>query len=160
MPWRRMGERRHSSYSYLTSAPDGGEWSASRPGRALPPGPIRQEVVWAPESVWTQELEEKSSASVGDRTPVVQSVVSHYTDWATPPQKVGTQLLLLEKLFYNDMIISLLRSARGRRFVSYFLIICKNFWSCVSGFKGQKISVAAVFSQVVPVTRYVTFLSS
>jgi hypothetical protein len=32
------GERRHSSYLYLTSALDGGEWSASRPGRALPPG--------------------------------------------------------------------------------------------------------------------------
>jgi hypothetical protein len=31
-------------------------------------------------------LEEKSSASVGDWTSVVQSVVSHYTDWATPAQ--------------------------------------------------------------------------
>jgi hypothetical protein len=30
------GERRYSSYSYLTSALDGGEWSVSRPGRALP----------------------------------------------------------------------------------------------------------------------------
>jgi hypothetical protein len=30
------GERRYSSYSFLTSALDGGEWSASRPGRALP----------------------------------------------------------------------------------------------------------------------------
>jgi hypothetical protein len=30
--------RRYSSYSYLTSALDGGEWSASRPGSALPPG--------------------------------------------------------------------------------------------------------------------------
>jgi hypothetical protein len=38
----------------------------------------------APEPVWTQRLEEKSSAPVGDRTPVVQSVVRHYTDWATP----------------------------------------------------------------------------
>jgi hypothetical protein len=41
MPWRHMGGdevRRHSSYSYLTSALDGGEWSVSRPGRALPPG--------------------------------------------------------------------------------------------------------------------------
>jgi hypothetical protein len=38
---------------------------------------------WAPELVWTQRIEEKSSASVGDRTPVVQSVVTHYTDWAT-----------------------------------------------------------------------------
>jgi hypothetical protein len=28
----------YGSYSFLTSALDGGEWSASRPGRALPPG--------------------------------------------------------------------------------------------------------------------------
>jgi hypothetical protein len=59
---------------------------ASRPSRALPPGkgPIVQEAGWASKQVWTQRLEEKSSASVGDRTPVVQSVVRHYTDWATP----------------------------------------------------------------------------
>jgi hypothetical protein len=67
----------------------GGEWSASRPGRALPPGkgpsvPIVQDAGWAPEPAWTQRLEEKSSASVGDRTPVVQSVVRHCTDRATP----------------------------------------------------------------------------
>jgi hypothetical protein len=58
------------------------------PGRALPPGkgppvPIVQEAGWAPEPIWTQGLEEKSSASVGDRTPVVQPVVRHYTDWDT-----------------------------------------------------------------------------
>jgi hypothetical protein len=50
-----------------TSALDGGEWSASRPGRALPlgkgpPVPIVQEAGWTPEPVWTQRLEEKSSA--------------------------------------------------------------------------------------------------
>jgi hypothetical protein len=32
------GERRYSSYSFLTSALDGGEWSAPRTGRALPRG--------------------------------------------------------------------------------------------------------------------------
>jgi hypothetical protein len=32
------GERWCSSYSFLTLALDGGEWSASRPGRALPLG--------------------------------------------------------------------------------------------------------------------------
>jgi hypothetical protein len=62
-----------------------GEWSASRPGRALlpgkePPVPIGQEAGWASEPVWTQGLEEKSSASVRDRTPVVQFVVRHCTD--------------------------------------------------------------------------------
>jgi hypothetical protein len=84
-----MGERRYSSYSFLILALDGGEWSASRTGRALPPGKgplvhIEQEAGWAPEPVWTQRLEEKFSASVGDRTLVVQSVVRHNTDWATP----------------------------------------------------------------------------
>jgi hypothetical protein len=46
------GERKYSSYSFLTSALDGGEWSASRPGRAFPPEkgpplPIVQEAGWA-----------------------------------------------------------------------------------------------------------------
>jgi hypothetical protein len=35
--WRLGGEE-YSSYSFLTSALDGGEWSASRPGPALPQG--------------------------------------------------------------------------------------------------------------------------
>jgi hypothetical protein len=39
-PWRRLGGGggRYSSYSFMTSALDGGEWSASRPGRAFTPG--------------------------------------------------------------------------------------------------------------------------
>jgi hypothetical protein len=32
------GERRYSFYSFFTSVPDGGEWLASRPSRALPRG--------------------------------------------------------------------------------------------------------------------------
>jgi hypothetical protein len=71
--------------TFLTAALEGGEWSAARSGRALPPGkeppvPTVQEAGWAPEPVWTQRVEEKPSASVGDRTPGVQSVVRHYTD--------------------------------------------------------------------------------
>jgi hypothetical protein len=59
------GERRYSSYSFLTSALDGGEWSASCTGRALPRGkdppvPIVEEAGWALEPVWTQRLQEKS----------------------------------------------------------------------------------------------------
>jgi hypothetical protein len=94
-----LGERRYSSYSFLTSALEGGEWSASRPSRALPPGkeplvPIVYEAVWAPEPVWMQKLEEKSSAPVGDWTPAVQSIVRHYTDRATlAPQLTMVQIL-------------------------------------------------------------------
>jgi hypothetical protein len=97
------GGRRYGSYSYLTLALDGGEWSASRPGRVLPPGkgppvPIGQEAGSAPEPVWTQGLEEKSSAFVGDQTSFVQSVVSHYSDWTTPA--LDTKLL-----YYNLNIV-------------------------------------------------------
>jgi hypothetical protein len=60
-----LGGERYSSYSFSTSALDGGEWSASAPAALLPPGkgppvPIVQEAGWAPEPVWTQRLEEKS----------------------------------------------------------------------------------------------------
>jgi hypothetical protein len=81
------GERRYSSYPFTTSALDGGELSALRPGRALSPGkgplvPIGQEAGWAPEPVWTQRIEQKISCpcrgSNPDR-PVVQPVVRHYT---------------------------------------------------------------------------------
>jgi hypothetical protein len=76
---------RSDSYSFLTSALDGGEWSASLPGRALTPAkkssvPIGYEAGWASELIWAQMLEEKSFASAGDRTPVAQSVVRPYID--------------------------------------------------------------------------------
>jgi hypothetical protein len=80
-----LSDRRYSSYSFLTPALEGGEWSASRPGHALPlgkepPVPTVQEAGWAPEPVWMQRLEEKSCVPVGNRTPAVQSVARHCTD--------------------------------------------------------------------------------
>jgi len=41
----------------MTAKLEGGEWSAARPSRTLPPGkdpvPILQEAGWAPGPVWT-----------------------------------------------------------------------------------------------------------
>jgi hypothetical protein len=82
------GERRYGSYSFTTSALDGGEWSASRPGYALPPEkgppvPIVQEAGWAPEPVWTQRLQVKSFGlcpQLNPDRPVVQPIARHYTD--------------------------------------------------------------------------------
>jgi hypothetical protein len=147
-PWRRLGgERRCSSYSFLNSALDGGEWSASHPGRALPPGkgppaPIVQEARWAPEPVWTQRLEEKSSASVGDQNPVVQSVVRHYTDWATPAP-IGL-VILCNRLQYNI--------AADRRWVTY-ITAWHTFWrSCIKykmlSVLNLALAVFEVFSEV------------
>jgi hypothetical protein len=145
-PWRRMGERRYNSYSYLTSELDGGKWSASRPSRALPPGkeppvPIVQEAGWAPEPVWTQRLEEKSSVSVRYRTPVVQSVFRHYTDWATLTSCDSLYLtqFLLEKLtFYGRVLRSITcvalvhKAADEIRIKNFFKIIRskENKWAC------------------------------
>jgi hypothetical protein len=72
-----LGGEEYSFYSFSTSALDGGEWSASRLGRAFthgkgPPVPIVQEAGWAPEPVWTQRLEEKSFAPAEDRTPIAR----------------------------------------------------------------------------------------
>jgi hypothetical protein len=70
-----------------------GEWSASRPGRALAPGiappvPIVQEAGWATEPAWTQRLEEKSFRLCRGSNldcPVVQPV---YTILAELPGSV------------------------------------------------------------------------
>jgi hypothetical protein len=79
-------ERIYTSYSFTTSALEEGEWSASRPGRALPwrtdpPLPFVQEAGWAPEPVWTQvrgKMYYLCRGSNLDR-PVVHSVVRDYT---------------------------------------------------------------------------------
>jgi hypothetical protein len=85
------GERRYRSYSFSTSARDGNEWSASRPGRVLPQGkgppvPIVQEAGWAPEPVWTQRLEEKSLPLKGiePRSPG-RPARSHTLYWLSYP---------------------------------------------------------------------------
>jgi hypothetical protein len=102
-----QGERRYSSYTFMTSALDGGEWPASRPSPALPPGkgtptPIGQEAGWAPEPVWTHRREEKFSAFVGDRTPFVLSVVK-YTYWATRLLFVSNGKLIYEWWIRDDL---------------------------------------------------------
>jgi hypothetical protein len=91
-PQRRLGERKYSSYSFPTSALDGGKWSASGPGSALPPGERTPGTHctgdWVgPRAGLDTEARGKilcpCRASNLDR-PVVQSVARHYTDWATP----------------------------------------------------------------------------
>jgi hypothetical protein len=81
------GERRYSSYSSSTSALDGGEWSASRPGRALTPGErtlgTHGTGGWVgPRAGLDTEARGKilcpRRESNPDR-PVVQPVVRHYT---------------------------------------------------------------------------------
>jgi hypothetical protein len=99
---KAQGERMYSSYSFSTSLLDGGEWSASRPGSTLAPGkeppvPIVQGAGWASELVCLQGLEEKSSASVGDRTTLARSS-------NLEPNTILTELvqLLCVAIVYSD----------------------------------------------------------
>jgi hypothetical protein len=90
----------------MTSALDGGDWSASRPGRALPPGkgppvPIVQEAGWASEPVWTQRNRGivlcPCRGSNPDR-PVAQSVIRHNTDLATPAPDTRVYYIIIRTL--------------------------------------------------------------
>jgi hypothetical protein len=74
----------YSSYSFLTLVLNGGEWSVSRRGRALRPGKdpgthCTGGWVGLRAGLDTEAIG-KIFTSGGDRTPVVQSVVRHYTD--------------------------------------------------------------------------------
>jgi hypothetical protein len=84
-----LGEWRYSSTHYLTSALDGGERSASRPGRFTPRerapgthwiggcvGPRAVLDVVVKRKILSPRRESKS------RTPIVQPLVQRYTDWA------------------------------------------------------------------------------
>jgi hypothetical protein len=91
--------------TFLTSALDGIQWSASRSGlfttKENPLVPTGQEAGWAPEPVWTLWSWEESLAPVGNRIPAVQPVAHRYTDWAIPalPQlevfRKNTKFLIL-----------------------------------------------------------------
>jgi hypothetical protein len=102
-PTEAQEERRYSSYSFMTSAVYGCEWSDSRSGRALlsgigPQVPIGQEAGWDPEPVWTQSPEEKTSCLCWESNldhPVVQSVARHYTGWATPAPQIWMVIMYI-----------------------------------------------------------------
>jgi hypothetical protein len=91
-PWRRLGERRNSSYSFSTSALGEGEWSASRHGRAFTPGERTPGTHWTggwvgPRAGLDTEVTGKILCPCRGSNPdrlVVQSVFWHYTAWATP----------------------------------------------------------------------------
>jgi hypothetical protein len=75
-PWRRLGERIYSSYSFTTSTLDGVSGQHHAPAAFYPRGRTpgtHWTGGWAPEPVWTQRLEEKSFTPAGDRTPIARS---------------------------------------------------------------------------------------
>ena len=78
----------------MTAALEGGEWSAARPGRNLPPG-----YTWYPFYRRLGEPQGRSGRAenhvpTGIRSRTVQPVVSRYTDWATRPTAVTIYIII------------------------------------------------------------------
>jgi hypothetical protein len=108
------GVRRYSSYSFSTSALDGGEWSASCPGRAFTPGESTGGWVDPRAGLDTEargNILWPRRGSNPDR-PVVQPVVRHYTTWANP-----SPVMWQEPVFTHWAVLR--HWVRGLRFTDY-----------------------------------------
>jgi hypothetical protein len=80
-----------------------------------------------------QRIEKKSSAFVGDRTPIVQPVVKHYTDWATPAA-VRVPVVVIFMFIVKQ---------RG-----LFIRICNTFHCEFFEFKYMHVSTRRIFESV------------
>jgi len=69
----------------MTTALEGGEWSAAHPGRILPSGKTRYPFYRRPNGAQGRSGRAKNLVPTGIQTQTVQSVVSRYTDWDTGP---------------------------------------------------------------------------
>jgi hypothetical protein len=85
----------------LTSAIDGGEWSASRPGRFTPreraPGTHWIGVWVSPRAVLDAVVKKKIPSPLRESnptTPIVQPVAQRYTDWAITALMKQSNLLI------------------------------------------------------------------
>jgi hypothetical protein len=67
------------------------------------PGPIGQEAGWAPEPVWTQRLQEKSFASVWDRTPFDRSTGRPVCSQGTTLTELPQLLLKMGRLITSEV---------------------------------------------------------
>jgi len=69
----------------MTTALDGGEWSAAHLGRTLPPGKTRYPFYRRLGGPQGRSGRAENLVPTGNRSRTVQPVVSRYTDWATRP---------------------------------------------------------------------------
>jgi hypothetical protein len=125
-PWRRLGERKYSSYSFLTSTLDGVSDQRHAPAALLAPGertaiPIGRKA-WAPELVWTQRLEEKSFTSAGDRTTLIINIsAGSYIDVVVSASQTLMALTIVrsEILYTHFCIFVLTNSAQMASMYQY-----------------------------------------
>ena len=69
----------------MTAALEGGEWSAARSGRTLPPAKTRYSLYRRLGGPHGRSGRVENLVPTGIRSRTVQPIVSRYTDWATRP---------------------------------------------------------------------------
>jgi len=72
----------------MTAALEGGELSAARPDRTLPPGKTRYPFYRRLGGPQGRSARAENLVPTGIRSRTIQTVVSRYTDWATRPTQM------------------------------------------------------------------------
>jgi hypothetical protein len=100
----------------MTAALEGGEWSAVRLDRILPPpGKTRYPFFRRLGGPQRRSGRAENLVPIGIRSRTVQPVVSRYTDWATRPTNIFAEYNQQDAMFHN-LFISARRSTCFRRF--------------------------------------------
>ena len=84
----------------MTAALEGGEWSAARLGRTLPPGKTRYPLYRRLGGIQGRYGRAEILVPTGIRSRTVQPVVSRYTDWATRPTIIDRIPALIYSFMY------------------------------------------------------------
>ena len=89
----------------MTTALEGCEWSAARPGRTLAPGKTRYPFyrrLGGPQG-WSERAENLVPAGIGSRT--VQPLVSRYTGWGTQPTQLLKYSIKIHQCVVNMVVV-------------------------------------------------------
>ena len=86
----------------MTAALEGGEWSAARSGRTLPPRKTRYPFYRRLGGPQGRSGRAENLVPTGIRSPTIQPVISRYTDWATRPNSKCSNNLQID---ITEMII-------------------------------------------------------
>ena len=105
----------------MTAALEGGEWSASRPGRNLPPGKTRYPFYRTLGGSQGRSRRAENLVPTGIRSRTVQPLVSHYTDWATGPTPRIYKFQFQKQSFFGQLIMHLSSWWKSSHYFSKFM---------------------------------------
>ena len=111
----------------MTAALEGGEWSAARPGRTLPPGKTRYPFYKRLGGSQGRSGRVENLFPTGIRSLTVQPIVSRYTDWATRPHAWYWHYMYLPSNFVIKAVATVISP------VTHLTISCSMSINCEFG---------------------------